>query len=255
MNVELICVGTELLLGNILNTNAKYISEKCAELGLSMFYQTVVGDNPDRLKDCILTALGRSDCIITSGGLGPTNDDLTKEIITEALGLKLVEDKETVDRLYYFFNKISRPGHSMTPNNLKQAMVPEGCTVLTNKNGTAPGILIEKDGKTVIMLPGPPRELVPLFEEYCIPYFLKKSDETIYSVMVKLVGIGESEAAARIDDILNNSTNPTVAPYAKTAEVHLRITAKAHDEEQAKAMIEPVFERIKDVLGPYIYST
>ena len=255
MNVELICVGTELLLGNILNTNAKYISEKCAELGLSMFYQTVVGDNPDKLKDCILTALGRSDCIITSGGLGPTNDDLTKEIITEALGLKLVEDKETVDRLYYFFNKISRPGHSMTPNNLKQAMVPEGCTVLTNKNGTAPGILIEKDCKTVIMLPGPPRELVPLFEEYCIPYFLKKSDETIYSVMVKLVGIGESEAAARIDDILNNSTNPTVAPYAKTAEVHLRITAKAHDEEQAKAMIEPVFEKIKDVLGPYIYST
>ena len=255
IKVELICVGTELLLGNILNTNAKYISEKCAELGLSMYYQTVVGDNPERLKDTIYRALDRSDVIITSGGLGPTSDDLTKEIIAEALELKLVEDEVTMQRLYDIFERYHNSIGKITPNNFKQAMVPEGCTVLNNDHGTAPAILIEKDGKTVIMLPGPPKELIPLFEEYCVPYFQEKSGVTIYSEMVKLVGIGESAAAAEIEDLILNSVNPTVAPYAKYTEVHLRITARAEDEDTCKKLIEPVYKQIEDKLGKYIFTT
>lgn len=252
MICEIICVGTEILLGNIVNTNAKYLSEKCAEFGLSLFYQEVVGDNPERLEETVKLALSRSDVVIFSGGLGPTTDDLTKETVSKAFGLKLVEDKRARAELE---ERMNRFGHKMTDNNYKQAMVPEGQRALYNHNGTAPGILIEKNGKTAILLPGPPKELIPMFEEYCVPYFKSKSKETIYSIMVKMIGIGESAAAARINDIILNNTNPTVAPYAKQTQVHLRITAKGKNEDECKQLIDPVYKQIEDELGKYIYTT
>ncbi|MBO4834876.1 MAG: competence/damage-inducible protein A [Lachnospiraceae bacterium] len=251
MNCELICVGTELLLGNILNTNARYLSEKCADLGLSMYYQTVVGDNPERLEAVVKEALSRSDLLLFSGGLGPTTDDLTKETVCKAFGLKLVEDPEARAMLE---ERMSKFGRKITENNFKQALIPEGQTALYNHFGTAPGILIEKDGKVAFLLPGPPRELIPMFEEYCIPYIRERSSVTIRSRMVKMIGIGESEAAARIQDLIQTSVNPTVAPYAKTTQVHLRITARAENEEACMQLIEPVYQKIKQELGEYIYT-
>jgi len=252
MICEIICVGTEILLGNIVNTNAKYLSEKCAEFGLILYYQEVVGDNPERLEEVVKQALKRSDVVIFSGGLGPTTDDLTKETVSKAFGLKLVEDARAKAELE---SRMSRFGHKITDNNYKQALIPEGQTALYNHNGTAPGILIEKDGKIVILLPGPPKELIPMFEEYCVPYFQSKSKETIYSVMVKMIGIGESSAAHRINDLILYSTNPTVAPYAKQTQVHLRVTAKGKNVEECKLLIEPVLQKIYEELGEYIYTT
>lgn len=252
MNCELICVGTELLLGNIVNTNARYLSEKCAELGLSMFYQTVVGDNPQRLKKVVQEAMSRSDVILFSGGLGPTSDDLTKETVCEAFGISLVEDAYAKTMLE---ERMHKYGRKIIENNYKQVMVPEGQTVLYNHNGTAPGILIDKDNTIAILLPGPPRELIPMFEEYCIPFFKKRSNVTIRSIMVKMIGIGESDAAARIADLILNSQNPTVAPYAKTTQVHLRITARAENEEDCMALIKPVYHKIREKLGEFIYTT
>ena len=162
MTVELICVGTELLLGNIVNTNAAFISEKCAMLGLSMYYQSVVGDNPGRLEEMVKTAMKRSDIIILSGGLGPTQDDLTKETVAKVMGKKLVEDQKARQEIQLF---LERRGRTITENNWKQALVPEGCQVLYNVNGTAPGLIVKDDNTCVILLPGPPNELVPMFEE------------------------------------------------------------------------------------------
>lgn len=252
MNAELVCVGTELLLGNILNTNAKYLSEKCAELGISLYYQTVVGDNADRLKATVQTALQRSDVVIFTGGLGPTNDDLTKETVSEAMGLSLVYDVQAADMMK---ERFARFHGKLTENNYKQAYVPEGSYVLYNHNGTAPGVLIEKDGKIAVLLPGPPKELIPMFEEYCEPYFKERLGSRIDSVMVKLIGIGESEAAFRLNDLLEGSSNPTVAPYAKTNQVHLRITARGKDDAETVALIAPVLEEIKQRLGAFIYTT
>ena len=261
MTVEILCVGTEILLGNIVNTNAKYLAEKCAQWGLSLYYQTVVGDNEERLKEAIETALNRSDVLITSGGLGPTNDDITKEMVAEALGLDLEMDERSKQLIEEYF---ARNNRSFPDNNYKQALIPEGGEALENKNGTAPAIMIETDktkakdkfpNKTVFCLPGPPRELHPMVDEYLVPYFKKKSNATIASKMVKLIGIGEGSAAEIIDDILRGSVNPTVAPYAKTNEVHLRITAKAENKEKADALIEPVFKEIDNRLGKFIYST
>lgn len=253
MTVELICVGTELLLGNIVNTNAQYLSEKCASLGLSMYYQTVVGDNEERLSECFLTAWNRSDIVILSGGLGPTEDDLTKEVCARALGMDLVEDGHTKARLImYFQNSIYQ---SIPENNWKQAMIPSGAFVLDNENGTAPGLILEKDGKAAILLPGPPNEMRPLFENKVGPYLRAKQPETIYSQMVKLCGIGESQAETMILDLINAQTNPTIATYAKTGEVHLRVTAKASSEEEAKALTKPVVKELKSRFGECVYST
>ena len=251
MNTELVCVGTELLLGNILNTNAKYLSEKCAEFGLSLYYQTVVGDNPERLKEVIVQAFSRSEVVFFTGGLGPTSDDITKEIVCEALGLKLVVDEKAKENL---IERVKAMNCKITENNFKQAMVPEGATVLYNHNDTASGLIVEKDGKIAILLPGPPKELIPMFEEYLIPYFRHRGGETIYSVMVKLSGIGESEAASRIEKLIAESVNPTVAPYAKTNQIHLRITAKGKSEENCQKLIQPILEQIKQELGEYIFS-
>ena len=253
MVVELISVGTELLLGNIVNTNAQYLAEKCALLGLSMYNQSVVGDNPARLADTIKTALDRSDVVILTGGLGPTEDDLTKEVCAEVMGFELAEDPHTKARIQeYFKNNIYKV---ITDNNWKQAMVPVGAMVLDNDNGTAPGLIMEKNGKHAILLPGPPNELYPLFSRQVFPYLQKLQPEVIRSQMVKICGVGESQVADKLLDLIDKQKNPTIATYAKTGEVHIRVTAKAATEEEARKLVKPVVKEIKNRFGDYVYST
>lgn len=257
MVVELISVGTELLLGNIVNTNAAYLSEKCAGLGLELYYQTTVGDNEARLCEALQTALKRSDIVILGGGLGPTPDDLTKEVTAKVLGKELVEDAHSRKRIeeYFAAYAVAHPDKKIAENNWKQALIPKGAKVLDNPNGTAPGLILEENQKTVILLPGPPNELKPLFEEQVYPYLRKKQPEVIYSQMIKLCGIGESLVAEQIGDLIEKQTNPTIATYAKTGEVHLRITAKAASEAEAKKLIKPVTRELKLRFGKAIYAT
>lgn len=253
MVVELISVGTELLLGNIVNTNTRYLAEKCALLGLSMYHQVTVGDNHDRLAETIRAALDRSDVVILTGGLGPTEDDLTKEVCAEVMGFPLKEDAHTRNRMEeYFRNSIYK---EIPDNNWKQAMVPEGALVLDNDNGTAPGLILEKDGKAAILLPGPPSELHPLFEKQVVPYLEKLQPEVILSQMVKICGCGESQVEDKLLDLIDRQENPTIATYAKTGEVHLRVTAKAKTQDQAKKMIKPVVKEIKSRFGEAVYTT
>lgn len=251
MTVELICVGTELLLGNTVNTNAAFLSEQCAMLGLSMYYQSVVGDNPGRLEGLLQAAKGRSDIIILSGGLGPTQDDLTKETAAAVMGKKLVEDSKAREGIQQF---MAKRGREITENNWKQAMVPEGCKVLYNPNGTAPGIIMEDGDTCMVLLPGPPNELIPMFEEQVYPYLHNLQPEVICSRMVKLCGIGESAAETEILDLIEGQQNPTVAPYAKTGEVHLRITAKAESEDAAYVLIGPMEEELQRRFGSLVYT-
>lgn len=253
LTVEFIFVGTELLLGNIVNTNAQYLSEQCALLGLPVYYQTVVGDNTERLEETLSIAMKRSDIIILSGGLGPTEDDLTKETTANVFGCPLVEDKHTKERIKKYFEKSIYK--EISENNWKQAIIPEGAIVLDNDNGTAPGLIVKKAGKTAILLPGPPNELIPLFKEKVAPYLNKLQPETIVSSMVKICGIGESKAETMIKDLIDGQTNPTIAPYAKTGEVHLRITAMADNEKACKKLIKPVIEELENRFDQNIYTT
>ena len=252
MTVEIICVGTELLLGNIVNTNAAYLAEQCAALGLSCYYQSVVGDNRERLYDVIKTAVGRSDIVLLSGGLGPTQDDLTKETVSQVFGKQLVLDEHSKSRIKEYFD---RRGIQITDNNWKQAYVPEGCRILDNENGTAPGIIICEENKHIILLPGPPNELKPMFEASVKPYLDQLEPGIIYSKTVKICGISESTVETQIADLLEKQENPTIAPYAKTSEVHLRVTAKAEDEKAAKKLIKPVVRELKARFGMDVYST
>ncbi|NLL76959.1 MAG: competence/damage-inducible protein A [Clostridiales bacterium] len=251
MVVELISVGTELLLGNIVNTNAAYLSERCADLGLSCFYQSVVGDNEERLTDVIKTALKRSDILILSGGLGPTADDLTKEVAAKVMGRELIMHEPSRKLIEEFFNK---KGSKPTENNWKQAMMPKDAIVVDNENGTAPGVIIEAEGKKVILLPGPPNELIPMFEKNIVPYLSGEKSGIIYSRTVKICGVGESKAETMVKDLIDGQTNPTIAPYAKNCEVHLRVTAKAADEKEAKALLTPVLRELTNRFGANIYS-
>lgn len=252
MTVELISVGTEILLGNIVNTNAAYLSEKCASLGLSCYYQSVVGDNEQRLYDCIKTAVKRSDFVILSGGLGPTQDDLTKETAAKVFGKTLVMHEHSKQRIQEYFAKL---GRKITDNNWKQALVPEGAIVIDNENGTAPGIIIEDLNTHVILLPGPPNEMIPMFENSVVPYIRQFMPGVIYSRTVKLCGIGESKAETMVRDLMEQQTNPTLAPYAKTGEVHFRVTARADEEEEAKRLIKPMVKELKRRFGDAVYST
>ncbi|MBQ9764974.1 MAG: competence/damage-inducible protein A [Lachnospiraceae bacterium] len=253
MVVEIISVGTELLLGNIVNTNTAYLAKKCAGLGLSCYHQTVVGDNPKRLEDTFKQAYDRSDVVILGGGLGPTNDDLTKETVAKVMGLKLVEDKETLESIKAHFVKIG--WKDIPDNNWKQALAPEGAIVVANSNGTAPGLIIPKDGKHVILMPGPPNEMIPMFEHDIEPYLRSLSDKILCSKMLKLVGTGESKAADMIKDILDTQTNPTVAPYAKTGQVHFRVTAMADSEEAGEELLKPMIDKLYERFGNMIYTT
>lgn len=252
MIVELISVGTELLLGNIVNTNTQFLAEKCALLGLSMYHQVVVGDNRDRLSQVIRTALSRADIVILTGGLGPTEDDLTKEVCAEVMGLPLKEDAHTRERIEaYFKDGIYK---EITDNNWKQAMTPDGAMILDNDNGTAPGLILKQGEKTAILLPGPPAEMCPMFMKQVYPYLLNLQPEVIRSQMIKICGIGESKVEDKLLDLIDSQTNPTIATYAKTGEVHLRVTAKAADEEEAKRLLKPVVKEIKSRFGDYVYS-
>ncbi len=252
MIVEIISVGTEILLGNIVNTNAAYLAEKCAALGLSCYYQTVVGDNEKRLTETMKLARGRADILILSGGLGPTQDDLTKETAAKLFGRKLVRDPHTRERIQAYFKK---RGKRVTDNNWKQALVPEGAIVLDNDNGTAPGLIMEVNQKTIILLPGPPGELKPLFEGKVYPYLQAKTDKVIRSQVVKICGVGESMVESMIKDMIDVQKNPTIATYAKTGEVHVRVTAEADSEKHALKLIKPVVNELKNRFQENIYTT
>ncbi len=253
MVVELVSVGTELLLGNIVNTNARYLSEKCAMLGLSVYYQTTVGDNEERLAEVIKTALNRSDIVILNGGLGPTEDDLTKETCAKVMGLPLVTDQHTKERLKEYYK--GRKKEDLPESNWKQAVIPEGAVVFDNGNGTAPGLVVEQNGKMVILVPGPPNELYPMMEKQICPYLQKKNEEVILSQMVKICGFGESKVEEMILDLIDKQTNPTLATYAKQGEVHLRVTARAATEEEAKKLLKPMVKEIKKRFGEAVYTT
>ncbi|SMC26190.1 nicotinamide-nucleotide amidase [Clostridium acidisoli DSM 12555] len=246
MRAEILSVGTELLLGDILNTNAQYIARELANIGVNVFYQTVVGDNPERLKNAYNIAVNRSDIVITTGGLGPTKDDLTKEIAAEYFNKKLLLDEKSLEEMMGFFKKINRVP---TENNKKQAYFPEGCIIIENHNGTAPGCIIEDGGKIAALLPGPPKEMKPMFQESIIPYLKKFQDGTLVSKVLRVSGIGESSVDKEIGHIIDRQKNPTVAPYAKDNEVHLRVTAKGKNEEEARKLIIPVEKEIREVLG------
>ena len=253
MVVELISVGTELLLGNIVNTNARYLSEKCALFGLSVYYQTTVGDNWDRMEEVLKTALSRSDMVILNGGLGPTEDDITKEVCAKLMGAGLSEDPSVREHLTEWYKM--RGKEEIPESNWKQALVPEGAVVLPNSNGTAPGLILEKDGKIAVLLPGPPNELYPLVEKQLAPYIQSKQSAAIRSQMIKICGYGESKVEEMLLDLIEGQTNPTLATYAKTREVHLRVTARAESDEEAKKLLKPVVKEIKRRFGVSVYTT
>lgn len=247
---EIISVGTEILLGDILNTDAQFLSIELAKMGISVLHQTTVGDNPDRLRKVLSIASERSDIIIASGGLGPTPDDLTKEICCEFLGKKCSVHQESLNRMESYF---SLKGLTMSENNKKQALLPDDGVIFPNDNGTAPGCAIEKNGKHILMLPGPPRELKPMFFNYAVPYLQQFSDKVIVSHNIRTFGIGESIMAQQVDDLLK-SANPTVAPYAKEGEALLRVTAMANSIQEADALAKPVIDEIISRLDGFVYG-
>ncbi len=249
--VEILSVGTELLLGSIANTDAQMLSRGLSELGLNVYWHTVVGDNPGRAKEAVELARSRADIIITTGGLGPTCDDLTKNVLAEAFGKKLVFHEPSAERIRAFF---ARTGREMPESNLQQAMLPEGCVVLENDWGTAPGCAFEVDGVHVIMLPGPPSECTPMFRYRAMPYLQNLSEGVIASHTLKLFGIGESSMEAVLREQMNTMTNPTLAPYAKEGECELRVTAKADTDAQAQELLLPTVEQIKGIFGNKVYG-
>lgn len=247
---ELISVGTEILLGDILNTDAQFLSIELARLGISVIHQSTVGDNRERLLAQLKEAADRSDIIILSGGLGPTPDDLTKEVCCEFFGKKMFLHEPTVEKIKTYF---STKGMEMAQNNLKQAMLPKDCVIFPNDNGTAPGMAIEKDGVHILVLPGPPRELKPMFRNCAVPYLMQFSDRIIVSHNIRTFGIGESLMAERVNDLFD-AENPTVAPYAKDGEALLRVTAMARTKEEAENLCEPVINEIKNRLDGFVYG-
>ncbi|MDR3207800.1 MAG: competence/damage-inducible protein A, partial [Oscillospiraceae bacterium] len=251
MTAEIIAVGTELLLGNIANTDARDISQHLSALGINVYFHTVVGDNPARLREAVAIARNRADILITTGGLGPTYDDLTKQTVAACFGLPLARHEETWTRIQNWFREVGRP---LTPNNEQQAMLPEGCTIFQNDWGTAPGCAFEAAGKHVLMLPGPPRECLSMFEHCAVPYLRRLSGVCLVSRQVRIFGMGESAVEDKLRAFMLSQQNPTVAPYAKESEVMLRVTAQADTPEQAFALTEPAVAEIRRVLGGVVYG-
>lgn len=250
MNAELIAVGSELLMGQIANTDAKYITGRLSSLGINVHFHTVVGDNRARLNEALKIAFSRCECVILTGGLGPTYDDMTKETVASFFNLTLIEDKKALSDIEEYFKKRKR---DMSPSNRKQALVPEDSTVLYNEHGTAPGCIIEKNGKIAAMLPGPPKEMAPMFDKYLYSFFRDKCSYRVHSDYIHLFGIGEADAESKIK-ALTLSENPTVAPYVSTGETVLRVTARAASEAEAKEMTSQMKDKIYSVLGDYIYA-
>lgn len=252
MIAEIVSVGTELLMGQIVNTDAQFIASHLAPLGYRALYQVTVGDNPARLAGVVQSALARADVLLFTGGLGPTDDDLTKETVAQALGLEMAVVPEEEARLRAYF---ASRGKEMTPNNLKQARFPTGSIILPNPNGTAPGCIMEADGKAAILMPGPPRELYPMFRDHVLPYLEKRSGVRLHSRELRIFGMGESEVTYRLRDLIAAQTNPTIAPYVKTSEVTLRVTAQCQDDAEGERLVAPVIDAILARLGSIVYST
>jgi nicotinamide-nucleotide amidase len=252
MNAEIIAVGTEILLGDIVNTNSQFLSRRLADMGIPLFHHSVVGDNKARLLKEFADAFERCDLVITTGGLGPTTDDITKETAAEFFGRPMFLDEGSLERLK---EMLSNRGCPIGDGNRKQAWFPEGCSILPNDYGTAPGCIISEGSKTIIILPGPPREVYPMFENYVVPYLKSLTDSVIVSRVLKVIGLGESLMASKVQDIIEGSSNPSVAPYAKQGESILRITARAVDQEQGLEMIAPVEKEIRERLGDALYGT
>lgn len=250
MKTEIIAVGTELLLGQITNTNARFLSEKLAEIGIGTYWHTVVGDNAERVADTFRVALSRADLILFSGGLGPTMDDLTKETVAGVLGLPLEKDEAWEVRLEHLF---ARLGRTMTDNNRKQALLPRGARLIENDNGTAPGIWLEHEGKIIVLMPGPPRELQPMFTDKVIP-LLPAGERVLVSRVLKVAGLGESAMEEKIADLVAGQTNPTIAPLAKYSEVHLRLTAGAKEVSEALGLLDSTEARLLERLGEAVFG-
>lgn len=241
MKAEIIAVGTEILTGQITNTNAQFLSEEFAKLGIDVFFQTAVGDNKERLLSIIDLASKRSDLVVLCGGLGPTEDDLTKQTLAKYLGRNLVFDEQASKRLNEFF--ATRPQFTRTANNERQAQLIEGSTPLQNSTGLAVGGVIEVDGVTYVVLPGPPSELKPMVWDYLVP-LLSSDHKQLYSRVLRFFGIGESQLVTVLSDLIDNQTDPTIAPYAKTGEVTLRLSTKADDIESAKEKLDQLEQKI-----------
>ncbi|MEG1424682.1 MAG: competence/damage-inducible protein A [Peptostreptococcaceae bacterium] len=251
MKAEILTVGTEILLGDIVNTNSQYLAQELANIGVNVYYQGTVGDNEDRLYSSFKESLDRSDIVITTGGLGPTNDDITKEVAAKYFGQELELHKESWDLIEGYFKS---KNIELTENNRKQAYFPKDAIILKNNNGTAPGAILKKENKTIIVLPGPPREMKLMFKESVKPYLLNLINTTLVSKTLRTFGIGESILEDRVIDIINKQSNPTIAPYAKDMEAILRITAKANHKEESENLINPVVKEIKAIVGEFIYG-
>ena len=253
LTAEILSVGTELLMGQILDTNAQYISQRLAEVGINQYYRTTVGDNRQRLQETIQQALGRADLVILTGGLGPTEDDLTKETAAAVLGhTDFTIDETSKARMYQRFVHYN---HAMPENNLKQVMFPKGAIILTNDYGTAPGCIIEKEGKAIILLPGPPREMRPMFDASVMPYLRRESHSQLYSQVLRVYGMGESMVAEQLGDLIDQQTNPTIATYALTGETTIRVTARCNSDREGEELLRPMIRQIQDRLGSVVYAT
>lgn len=251
MNCEILAVGTELLLGHTINTDAAELSDLLAGLGINVFWHSVVGDNPARLRDAVAIARSRADLIITTGGLGPTYDDLTKNVLAECFGKKMIFHEDEAEGIRCWFTK---SGRACTENNLQQAYLPEGSIVFHNDWGTAPGCAFEADGVRVIMLPGPPRECIPMFRHCAVPYLKSLARQTLVSRQIRVFGMGESAVETLFRAEMEHMANPSLATYAKEGEVMLRVTAKAESEAEAAALCEPVVQKVRDTLGDIVYG-
>lgn len=249
MKISILAVGTELLMGKTLNSNATVLSEKINETGHSVIQHLTIGDNPDRLVTALNYLFSFSDMVITTGGLGPTQDDLTKETIGKFLNAPLKKDEKAFEMMATRFKSYNR---QMTPNNEKQAYLPLGCIPMYNNNGTAPGFILENEDKIIAALPGPPREMLPMYEETLLPYLNEKSDGVIVSEYINLFGIGESSAASLVDDLISEQSNPTIACYANIGQVSFRVTSAASSEAEAKMIMEPTIHELTHRLKDYI---
>lgn len=251
MKVEIIAVGTEVLMGDIVNTNAQYIARMLSMLGLGTYYHSAVGDNAERLKEMFHVGFQRADIIIATGGLGPTKDDLTKEVAAEFFEKEMVLDYKTLENIESYFARLRRP---LSENNKKQAYFPEGSQIIPNPHGTAPGCIVESNKKVLIMLPGPPSEMKPMFQNFITPYLSKYSTGILVSTIIRMFGIGESSMEKLIEDIIQNQSNPTIAPYAQDGELILRLTAWGKTKSDAINSMKPVKEQLYKRLGQFIYG-
>ena len=254
MKAEIITIGTELLLGQIVDTNSRWLAERLAEIGIDLYYKTTVGDNAERVKSAVQQSISRADLVITTGGLGPTQDDITREVVADALGRDLVKNKAALEEIKSYF---SETGRQMTENNVTQAFLPKGAKIINNDNGTAPGFLIDNGDTIITSMPGVPMEMKAMMSDFIIPYLQAEyqlDEEVIQSRVIKTCGIGESSLEDKIDDILRKQTNPTIAPLASQGEVKIRLTAKANTEAEAQKLIAAQEEELKERIGDYIYG-